>query len=48
MSAGVLSMDELVVAVVLSWPFSSSFFLFFFFLYSAPSSGIYERFAFNK
>ena len=23
-SAGVLSMDELVVAVVLSWPFSSS------------------------
>ena len=30
MSAVVLSMDELVVAVVLSWPFSSSFFSFFF------------------
>ena len=42
MSAGVLSMDELVVALVLSWPFSSSSPPpFFFFLYSAPSSGIY-------
>ena len=30
MSAGVLSMDELAVAVVLSWPFSSSFSPFFF------------------
>ena len=39
MSAGVLSMDGLVVAV-LSWPFSSSFFPPFF-LYSAPGSGIY-------
>ena len=32
----VLSMDELVIAVVLSEPFFLSFFL-----YSAPSSGIY-------
>ena len=36
MSAGVLSMDELLAAVVLSSPFS-----FFFLLYSSPSSGIY-------
>ena len=46
MSAGVLSMDELVVAVVLSWPSYSSSFPFF--LYRAPSSGIYLRFALNK
>ena len=29
-----LSMDELLVAVVLSWPFSSSFLFFFSFFFS--------------
>ena len=45
-SAGVLSMDELVIAVVLSYPFLFLrlllllLLLFFFFLYSVPSSGM--------
>ena len=37
-------LDELVIAVVLSWPF----FVLFVFSYSAPSSGLYKRFALNK
>ena len=40
MSAGVLSMDEVVVAVVLSWP--PSFFPFFFFC-TARRALVYTR-----
>ena len=39
MSAGVLSMDELVVALVLSWPFS----YFFFFFCTARRALVYTR-----
>ena len=42
MSADVLSMDELAIAILLSWPFPPSSFPFlFYFIYSALSSGIY-------
>ena len=47
-SAGVLSMDDLVIAVVLSKLFFVFLSFFFSFLYSAPSSGIYHRFALDK